>query len=388
MAFPMRSRLIILGLFVCVILFAGCTTNKSSETLSNQNSHYIPQQTNVSVSTTGTQASSKVCIHNNETWETWIQAASSAAFPARVRHTSLVYDNRMWVIGGEGDHGELLNDVWSSADGANWSEANGSAAFSGRYDPLSLVYNDQMWIIGGWGIPGKNVSDKIRLNNDVWYSSDGIQWYEANASAAFPPRAGATAITYANEMWIMGGANESGIPLNDVWYSSDGIQWHEANASAAFSPRDRATSVTYANKMWIIGGDSGIPLNDAWYSSDGIQWHEANASAAFLPRVAATSVVYNNRMWEIGGGNGGETASWTQFFNDVWSSSDGSNWTQAQCKNLPEGSVTPTFQPRELHTSVVYHDRIWIIAGALNMPDNPPFDIRFMNDTWYFEEST
>jgi hypothetical protein len=296
----------------------------------------------------------------------------------------------MWVIGGEGEHGELLNDVWYSSDGAIWIEANGSAEFSGRYDPLSLVYNNRMWVIGGWGVPANSSSGKGMMLNDVWYSSDGNQWNEATASTTFPPRTGATAITYANKMWIIGGENASGIPLNDVWYSSDGVQWYEANASAAFPPRDRATSVAYANKMWIIDGenDVGIPLNDVWYSSDGVQWYEANVSATFPSRMEATSVVYNDRIWIIGGSNGQQSTFTTvPYFNDVWSSLDGSIWTPDTCENISDGSLYSSFQPRESHTSVVYNDRIWIIAGALNMPNNPPFDVQFMNDTWYSDES-
>jgi len=67
----MRGRLIILGLFVCVILFTGCIMNESSDSILNQDPHYITQQTNVSNSTTETRLSSNVFVHNNETWETW-----------------------------------------------------------------------------------------------------------------------------------------------------------------------------------------------------------------------------------------------------------------------------------------------------------------------------
>ena len=44
----------------------------------------------------------------------WQEATSSANWPARYAHTSLVYDNKMWVLGGY-DGSNYLNDVWNSS---------------------------------------------------------------------------------------------------------------------------------------------------------------------------------------------------------------------------------------------------------------------------------
>ena len=42
---------------------------------------------------------------------------------------SVVYDGRMWVIGGHSpaNDGQDLNDVWWSTDGANWTLATAAA---------------------------------------------------------------------------------------------------------------------------------------------------------------------------------------------------------------------------------------------------------------------
>lgn len=93
----------------------------------------------------------------------WVEATANAAFPGRGAHTSLVYNNNMWVIGGY--NGTLYyNDVWNSADGVNWNESTASAAFSARDGQASVVYNSAIWVIAGAG---------TSLYNDVWSSTNG-----------------------------------------------------------------------------------------------------------------------------------------------------------------------------------------------------------------------
>ena len=53
----------------------------------------------------------------------WQQAITSAGWPGRSLHSSLVYNNKMWVIGGY--DGNDKNDVWDSTNGINW-DANDS----------------------------------------------------------------------------------------------------------------------------------------------------------------------------------------------------------------------------------------------------------------------
>src|SRR5438045_1168554 len=100
----------------------------------------------------------------------WSQATGAAPFSGRGGHTSIVFNNLMWVIGGY-DGNVAKNDVWYSADGVNWTRATSSAEFSGRSRHTSLVYNNKIWVIGG--------EDTSGYKNDVWYSSDGVTWTRA-----------------------------------------------------------------------------------------------------------------------------------------------------------------------------------------------------------------
>jgi parallel beta-helix repeat protein len=291
----------------------------------------------------------------NDVWSssngvTWTQATSSAAFPPRDSHTSVDFNNQMWVIGGY--RYSDTNDVWSSSDGVTWTQATASAIFSARTGHTSVVFNNQMWVIGGYDVNGET--------NDVWSSSDGVTWTRKTAMAGFPPRNGHTSVVFNGKIWVIGGENDTAY-FNDVWSSSDGVTWTQATDSAAFSARAYHTSVVFNGKMWVIGGyNVSGDTNDVWSSSDGVTWTQATDSAAFPPRDGHTSVDFNNQMWVIGGYVNGDT-------NDVWSSSDGVTWTQA--------TDSAAFPPRDGHTSIVFNNQMWVIGG-----EN---DTGYLNDVWY-----
>ena len=108
--------------------------------------------------------------------------------------------------------------------------------------------------------------------------------------------------TAANERWYV---------YNDVWYSSDGINWSVATDSAGFSPRWEHTSVTFNNKIWVIAGYSTKRENDVWYTNDGITW-VAISTADFQERWQHASSVLDSKLWIIGGKGIGQDLS------DVW----------------------------------------------------------------------
>jgi len=284
----------------------------------------------------------------------WTEINSSAEFPIRYQHTSVVYGGSMWVIGG--NDGGYMNDTWYSSDGNRWYRANASAEFPARNWHSSVVQNNRIWVIGG--ISNGN------LKNDTWNSVDGILWEQANESAEFPARYAHTAVVFDHKIWVIGGTVSGGGNRNDTWYSTDGIAWAIANSSSEFSSRFGHTSLVFNNKIWVIGGDDGEDKNDVWYSSDGIVWVEAIHNAAFPARYSHTSVVYDNKMWVIGGISEGVIK------NDVWYSSDGVTWNPV--------TVTHAAPSRQGHTSVVSGSKMWIISG---------FNSANKNDTWSFLSS-
>ncbi|MBI5554451.1 MAG: prepilin-type N-terminal cleavage/methylation domain-containing protein [Elusimicrobia bacterium] len=226
------------------------------------------------------------------------------------RHTSLVYDNKMWVIGGFNGT-DYQTGVWYTndlnlADGQTWTQVTTNpSGWPGRKGHTSLVYDNKIWVLGGY--------DGV-YKNDVRYSADGINWIQATNTAWSTGREGHTALVYDNKMWVIGGSN--GSFLNEIWYSTDGQTWTQVTANPpVWSGRFGHTSLVYDNKMWIIGGNNGGVLNDIWYTddtnlADGQTWTQAVTT--WVGRQGHTSLVYDNKMWVIRGENS------TGPQNDVW----------------------------------------------------------------------
>jgi hypothetical protein len=186
----------------------------------------------------------------------WTQATANAGWLTRVRHTSVVFDNKMWVMGGNRNPPfQYLNDVWYSTDGVNWTQATTNAGWSARDGHTSVVFDNKMWVIGGSSAGG--------YRNDVWYSSDGVNWTRATTNAGWTARWFPTSVVFDNKIWVIGGYF-----TNDIWYSTDGVNWTQATANAEWSARQTHTSVVYDNKMWVMGGADIMRnyKNDVWYS--------------------------------------------------------------------------------------------------------------------------
>ncbi|MFC1838664.1 metallophosphoesterase [Thermodesulfobacteriota bacterium] len=286
-----------------------------------------------------------------ELGEEWENATSSPSWPGGTDHTSVVYDGKMWVMGG-GLPGR--NDVWYSTDGINWIQATESASWPGRLQHSSVVYDGKMWVMGGYQYSDGTFTQM----NDVWYSYDGINWTCATNSAGWDARSGHTSIVYDGKMWVMGGKHRIGnsyYSRRDVWSSSDGVNWTKVNSLADWTVTTGHKSLEHNGKMWILGGmyysgGTGHASSDIWYSSDGVNWTKASSSPGWPARFSHTVVSHADKMWIMGGSAGG-----SELLNDVWYSTDGINWTESTSSAL--------WRERSGHTSLVYDDRLWVIGG-------------------------
>ena len=271
----------------------------------------------------------------------------NAPFSVTKGHTSVVFNNKMWVLGGY-DGTSYSNDVWYSTDGINWTKV--ATPFSGRSEHTSVVFDGKIWVIGGY--------DGVSNLHDVWSSTDGINWIQVTSGPDFAKRRSHTSVVFDNKMWIINGFDGVS-PLNDIWHSSNGVNWIQATSSLPFSGRFHHSSVVFNNKIWIISGQDGTTVvKDVWHSSDGVTW--ANASD-LIRRSGNAAVVYDNKIWVIDGfdGVGG------QVYHDVLYTNDGVTWSRV--------ASIPDLQLKAGHTAIVYEDKIWTIGGNLKN------DVRAMN---------
>jgi dihydrofolate reductase len=134
----------------------------------------------------------------------------------------VVHNGKMWVIGGKDKDGEAKNDVWSSTDGVTWTTATDSADFSVRYDHSSVVFDKRIWVIGG----RKGRAHIGTNNNEVWNSTNGATWTTITATVKFTARRAHSSAVFNNRVWVIGGDDgassvDSRNLKNDVWYYSN-----------------------------------------------------------------------------------------------------------------------------------------------------------------------
>jgi len=160
-----------------------------------------------------------------------------------------------------------------------------------------------------------------------------------------------------NTSELIGKGSITIIPREDLYGGGE----HNATLAAPWSPREHHSCLAYDGKIWIMGGGTSSFLNDVWYSTNGTNWNNATLAADWSPRMGHACVVYDNKMWLMGGTNG------TVYLNDVWYSADGANWISAP----PIGSI---WSVRSGHTAVVYKNAIWVMGGTNGTG--------YINDVW------
>lgn len=152
----------------------------------------------------------------NDVWyssdgQDWKQATPDAGWSPRAYHQAVVLNDRIYVFGGGNYVPEYhaTNDVWSSADGVHWQQETDAAPWHPRLWFSSVVYRDRMWVLGGW-------SNNPSTNwGDVWYSQDGKTWTELKSEVIWKARHELSAFVFQDKLWIAGGHAR---PLSsEVW---------------------------------------------------------------------------------------------------------------------------------------------------------------------------
>ena len=266
----------------------------------------------------------------------------NATWKGRSNFASVVFQNQIFVIGGNTGGTTYHNDVWSSIDGTTWTQLVAGSPWGQRAFQKATVFNNKIWLMGG-SAPGGT------FYNDVWSSPDGVNWTQETSAAQWGARTAFALFSFNNGMYVCGGS-EAAATQDDVWYSSDGVTWSEVTNAASFGQRSSMGFSTFANKMWIVGGYNagGAALATVYYSSDGATWTAATSIPA--ARALLRCVDYAGKLWAIGGYNAAAQ-------NTVYSTSDGVTWTT---------NTAGTWSARFSHECVVF--KAPTSASATNAP--------------------
>jgi hypothetical protein len=108
----------------------------------------------------------------NDVWSSkdgiiWDLVNKNPPFASRQGFLIFDYEAMLWVVGrlNTPEYGKGANDVWYSDDGINWKKTEKDPLWPGREDAGAVVFNNKIWILGG-------MDKNWKWKNDVWATSN------------------------------------------------------------------------------------------------------------------------------------------------------------------------------------------------------------------------
>jgi len=308
---------------------------------------------------------------------TWTQEVASPGPAPRELASVMTFDERLWVVMGSGSTN--FGDAWSSLDGIEWAVESSGGTFDGRWSHETVSFDGKLWVFGGWG-------NDVTARADAWSTTDGITW-QLEAEHGFP--ATFTPVTpFLGELWLVGGYRED-VASQAVYASADGVTWAE-QPDAPFAPRIEHAAAVFDDQLWVLGGmDGAVQYGDVWRTPDGFNWEEV-LDVPFGPIRGHLALVYDDTLWVIDGQTvwSYDDSGWalatgaadygdrfgmtglatsdgmlvigghdsTGLLNDVWLSTDGSEWVLV--------TEDAGFTPRLYAGAVLHEEQAFVIGGS------------------------
>lgn len=255
------------------------------------------------------------------------QLIKESPFPSRITHSVSLFNDKIWVAGGqkpesESSYGDWKrNDVWFSENGIDWIEKENLPIPMESHD--SKAFSEKLWVIG----------------SKVFSTTDGNEWNSVNTNESLPSLQIPKIEVFNKKMWIL----NVGSPYS-IWNSNDGQNWTKVQGGLDFLSYD-CRMIQFNDQLLIISRTD--PISVRVIKEDGtINELPQNNE---LPRYISEFVVYENKMWAFGKSfvNGNETLF------QIWNSEDAMTW-----KLVKEDPNLDVYGPM-----VLLNDKFYFIAS-------------------------
>ncbi|KAJ5079303.1 leucine-zipper-like transcriptional regulator 1 [Anaeramoeba ignava] len=237
-----------------------------------------------------------------ESEKKWIEIKHENAPPKRSRHTSVLYNNKLWIFGGYSVDNKVFNDLFTfDLESHQWTEIKTQNPPNPLKGHTAVVYNDQMYIFGGSRMFSEgNAINVFDFKSHTWNK------IETQEQEVPPIRHYHTAVVWNDRMWIYGGFHW-GSSYNDMWtFNFTENKWNQINQKGDIPPgRGSHIATVYYNNMYMHGGlfDGTETIGD-FYRFDFLTetWFKIEPKGTIpLPRESHACVIYNNKLITFAG---------------------------------------------------------------------------------------
>ena len=226
----------------------GWPATRDGQILPFQSSIYFFNQDDLYVSTNLTTW----VKYNNHL--TFLKESSSNLYYTRVGYGLLnINDSFILFVGGY-NYQKYYNDVWKSTNGMNWTLVTQQAPFRARNKPLLVQYHGILYLMGG--------KSSIGYERDVWFSVDqGTTWSIKQQEAPW---------SHADQVFVF--RDQIMVRYSDNLYvSNNGIDWTlKAEIKHSF-----INMIVVDDMLYGIGVVEGF---NSYYRSDGWVWDGVNVT--------------------------------------------------------------------------------------------------------------
>lgn len=192
-------------------------------------------------------------IFKTTDFKNWTKISKTSNLPKRFFYHPFVFDNKIWIIGGE-DESTKYSDIWSSEDAITWTKQKENLPFGKRSGSQIVNLKNTLYL----------------LDNDVWSSTDGLNWQKVTDEIVMGEQIfGYSVQVFDNKIWLVG-CNRNEQFSSQVLFSSDGKNWF--TQTAPWLPRGGIAATVHKNKIYMTGGKYGGTPNHPDFRYDNDIW--------------------------------------------------------------------------------------------------------------------
>ena len=164
------------------------------------------------------------------------------------RHTAgyVVFNDYIYLIGGDANQGVHQEDIWRSKDGLHWELVLESVPWGPRVLHMTFVFEGHIYVVGGQTMPKFTPDEVVNevYYNDIWRSNDGVNWQKVRVEPPlWLPRGGVggNGFVFKDQVYLVGGftydnnVNRTRDVYSDVWVSSNMSDWVMLTGVAEFA---------------------------------------------------------------------------------------------------------------------------------------------------------